>query len=52
MLDQKITIKVTDSQCRAEGYLILEEPIGKIRAIRPLTKKQEEKIKPTEAVLW
>lgn len=52
VLDQKITIKVTDSQCRAEGYLILEEPIGKIRAIRPLTKKQEEKIKPTEAVLW
>lgn len=52
VLDQQIEIKVTDEKCQAKGYFILEEPIGKIRSIEPLTEKQEKKIRPTEAVLW
>jgi similar to stage IV sporulation protein len=52
VLKQQIDIVVGEEECRANGYFILEEPIGKIRAIRALTKKQEEKIRPTEAVLW
>lgn len=47
-----IKIEVNEQTCKASGTMILKEPIGKVRAIRKLTKKQEEKIRPTEAVLW
>ena len=52
VLSDNIEISVNDIKCEAKGYFILEEPIGKIRSIRDLTKEQEEKLKPTEEVAW
>jgi similar to stage IV sporulation protein len=50
VLDQNIEIQVKDNKCEAKGYFILEESIGKIRAIKKLTEEQEKQITPTESV--
>ncbi|MDO4942462.1 MAG: sporulation protein YqfD [Lachnospiraceae bacterium] len=52
VISNNIEINVNDSKCEAKGFFILEEPIGKIRAIKDLTEEQENKLKPTEEVTW
>lgn len=49
ILHQEICYKKKGNGYTAEGYIIQEEKVGKIRNIKALTKKQEEKIMPTTA---
>jgi similar to stage IV sporulation protein len=52
VLSQKIEITIENNQCKASGYFILEEPIGKIRSIQKLSEEQEKQITPTEEISW
>jgi len=52
VISNHIEIRVNDRKCEAKGFFILEEPIGKIRAIKDLSKEQENQLKPTEEVTW
>ncbi|MDD3746464.1 MAG: sporulation protein YqfD [Anaerostipes sp.] len=49
ILGEKITYEYKKNNAEAKGYFVVEESVGKIRNIHPLTKKQEKYITPTTA---